>query len=194
MPTNVRFVPSARVCDRFIIGNRLYLLGMASGAIEADGRSPVMQDQRDVLGKLKRLEPCIHVARLVDKAVGLGRRLAGPAHSHEIGRQTPAMRTYERNDIAPLIRPGWIAVQKDDGFALSHINVANLGIARLDPPPRQVVWAIRFHGGDDRVTSCRIHKSDTCGRESSQDKTPESAACPLHFPVPILVRWSIAVM
>src|SRR6516162_5882289 len=175
MPTNVRFVPSARVCDRFIIGNRFYLLRMASGAVEADGRSPVMQDQRDVLGELKRLEPRIHVACLVDKAVALGRRLAGPTHSHEIGRQTPAMRTYERNDIAPLIRPGWIAVQKDDGFALSHINVANLGIARLDPPPRQAVWAIRFHGADDGVASCRFHKAGARGRKPSQDKTSEGA-------------------
>ena len=40
-------VPSARVSDGFIIGNRLYLLGMAPGAIEPDGRSPVVRDQRD---------------------------------------------------------------------------------------------------------------------------------------------------
>src|SRR5262249_42748616 len=71
-------VPSARVRDRFIIGNRPYLLRMAPGAIEPDGRSPVVQDQRDVPGEFKRVEPRIHVARLVDKAIGLGRRLAGP--------------------------------------------------------------------------------------------------------------------
>src|SRR5262249_38801685 len=133
-------VPSARVSDGFIIGNRPYLLGMAPGAIEAYGRSPVVRDQRDVPGELQRVEPRIHVACVVDKAVGLGRRLAGPTHSRKIGRQTPAIRTYVRNDIAPLIRPGWIAVQKDDGLTLSHIDIADLGIEDLHSTPRQVVW------------------------------------------------------
>src|SRR5262249_61385954 len=66
-------VPSARVCNRFIIDNRLYLLRTAPGTIEADGRSPVVQDQRDVPGELQRVKPRIHVACVVDKAVGLGR-------------------------------------------------------------------------------------------------------------------------
>src|SRR5258708_39355036 len=103
MTAGREIVPSARVSDGFIIGNRLDLLRMPPGAIEADGRSPVVQDQRDILGHLQCLEPRIHVTCLVDKSIGFGWRLAGPTHANEIRRETPANGADGRNDIAPLV-------------------------------------------------------------------------------------------
>jgi hypothetical protein len=56
-------------------------------------------------------------------------------------------------------------VEKDDGLTFAHIDIADLGIEHLRSTPRQVVWAIRFHCGDDRVTSRRIHNASASGRE-----------------------------
>ncbi len=58
-------------------------------------------------------------------------------------------------------------MQKDDGLAFTHIDVADLGVEHLDPTPRQMIRTIRFCRGDDRVSSRRANRSNACGRETS---------------------------
>src|SRR5262249_57232047 len=91
-------LPSTRQDDGFKIGDRLDLIWVASGAIKADGPSPVMPDQCDILCELQRFEPRVHVARMIDETVSLTWRLSGPTHANQIGRQAPTMRTDIRND------------------------------------------------------------------------------------------------
>src|SRR5262249_37253385 len=137
-------LPSARVSDSLVIGNRPDLFGMAPGAIESNGRAPVVQDKRHVRGELQCLEPRIHVTRLIHEAIGFGWRLAGPTHPHEVWRETAANGTNVRNDIAPLVRPSGIAVEKDNWLTLPHVDIADFGIEHFHSAPRQAVWTFRF--------------------------------------------------
>src|SRR5262249_4819076 len=146
-------------------GNRLDLLRMTPGAIEADGRAPIVQDQRHVSRELQRLEPSIHVTRLIDETIDFARRLARPPHAHEIRRETPANGADVRNDVAPLVRPRGIAMEKDDRLAFTYIDIADLGIQHLHATPTQVVRAIRLGGGGDRIASRHIHNADAGWRE-----------------------------
>src|SRR6516225_787499 len=74
-------LPSARQHDCFKIGYRLDLVGVATGAIEADRPSPVVPDKCDVLRELQCLEPRIDIACVIDETVSLTRRLSGPTHA-----------------------------------------------------------------------------------------------------------------
>src|SRR5262249_48919939 len=169
-------VPPAGVGDSLIVGDRLYLFGMATSAVEAKGCAPVVQDQRDIPGQLHRLEPSVHVIRLIDEAIGPRRGFARPAHPDEVRRQAAADRTDMGNDIPPLVGPCGVAVQEDGRVSLPRINVADLGVENLDAAPRKMVGSLRLSRAGDRLSAREAwcpHPRDN----TASDQPAEAAAC-----------------
>src|SRR5262249_34183862 len=95
--------PSARQRDGLEIGDRFDLVRVAAGAVKNDRASPPLPAPRDVVRVLQRFEPGVHVAYVIDKTISPARRLSGPTHANQIGRQAPTMWTDMGNDVSPLI-------------------------------------------------------------------------------------------
>src|SRR5205807_7855290 len=61
--------------------------------------------------------------------------LAGAAHADEVGRQTPTDALQRWDDVAPEIRRGRVAVQKDDGRADADLHVGEEAVEDGHTPP-----------------------------------------------------------
>src|SRR5215831_9808791 len=134
--------PAARQHDSLEVGNRLDLVWISPRAIEGGRPTPIMSDQSDIFRQRQRVEPSIQVTHLIHKAISLGRRFAGPAHSDEVWGQTSSIGTEIGNDVSPLVRPGWISMQKDNRLAFTRIDIADLGIQCLHASPWEMIRTI----------------------------------------------------
>ena len=144
--------PPAREDDRLVVSDRLDLARIPPRAVEGDGAAPIVADACDVLGELQGFKPGIHVARLIDKAISLSGRFARPAHADKVWRQATTVRAEIGNDVAPLIRPGRIAVQEHHRLAASGLDITDLGIEHLHPAPRQMIGAVRLRTRADGLS------------------------------------------
>src|SRR5262245_51746138 len=101
---------------------------MAVHPVEAQGRAPVVDDERDPLADAELLEERVEMAAVLDEAIRVRAardELVGVAHPDEIGRDA-ASRTLEvRDHVAPEIRRRRVAVQEDDGIALPDLDVCH---------------------------------------------------------------------
>ena len=53
------------------------------------------------------------------------------AHADEIRRKATAEITQMRNNVAPKIRPGWVAMEKYDRHPLPCLDIADLVLQRV---------------------------------------------------------------
>ena len=116
--------------ERLHIGYRADALLMAIRPVEAQGPSPVVQDERQRLRSDHLIKEGIKVAGVAHEAVairlGAGRDLVGVAHADEIRRDQPAVGGLEvRQDASPQERGGWIAVEEDDRVPRSAFDIGH---------------------------------------------------------------------
>src|SRR5262249_39154572 len=128
-----------------------------------------------------RIEPGIQITHLIHKAIGLGWRFAGPAHSDEIWRHASSMGAEIRNNVSPLVRPGWISVQEDHRLAFTRIDIADLGIQCLHAPAREMVGTIGLRFCDDGLSVCSLDQATEARRKGAKRNRCE---CTTRDPVP----------
>jgi hypothetical protein len=85
-----------------------------------------VHDERDVCGQAEGVEPGVEVVGVVGEAVA--GRGAGPAHADKIWGQAAAQVGDVRDDVAPQVRRGRVAVQEDYRVALAGFDVVHLGV------------------------------------------------------------------
>src|SRR5882762_9374429 len=86
---------------------------MAVGPVEAEGRAPVMDDERDPLAHIQGLEQGVEVAAVLDEAIraeATVRQLVGVAHADQVGGYAAAEYLQVRQHVAPEVRRGGVAV------------------------------------------------------------------------------------
>src|SRR5579872_3528083 len=113
--------------DRFHVRDALDRIGMAMRPVKAERRSPVVNHQRDAPVECERIEPCIEMLRVIDEAILARRGFSRVAHADKIRRETSRAIAEMRNDVAPQIRRGRIAVQEDDRIAGAYVDIRHLG-------------------------------------------------------------------
>src|SRR6516162_4928832 len=147
----VPVVPALRPHDRLHERTALHGVAMAVAPVEAEGRTPVMDDERDTLAHIQGLEQGIEVAAVLDEAIRAGatvRQLVGVAHADQVGSDAATSWLQVRQHVAPEIRRGGIAVQQYDGVALARLYVRHF--AAEDPPP---LLSVRKCRGDQLAFS-----------------------------------------
>src|SRR5262249_16906023 len=85
------------------------------------------------------------IAAVLDEAIRAGAtvgQLVGIAHADQVGGDAAASWLQVRQDVAPKVRRGGIAVQQHDGVALSQLHVRHL--AAEDSPPLLLVRKCRL--------------------------------------------------
>jgi hypothetical protein len=151
--TGSKIFPTSRRRDGLHVSDRFDLLAVPEGPIEAECRAPVVHYERDLLPQSQRLEPVVEITGVVDEAVGPARRRRRSPHADQIRRETAADIADRRDDIAPEIGGGRVAVQKDNRTARSPgVDVAHLAIADPDASPRK-----RIDGADRRIVGENGH-------------------------------------
>jgi hypothetical protein len=85
--------------------------GVPARPVEPQCASPVVDDERDALEGSDLLEEGIQVAAVVDEAVALVWSRIGVAHPDQVGRDAAAERLQVRDDVAPQVGLGRVAVQ-----------------------------------------------------------------------------------
>src|SRR5690348_10663820 len=105
--------------------------------IEAQGPSPVVQDERQWLRSDHLIDKGVKVAGVAREAVtvrlGAGRNLVRVAHADEIrGDQPAAGVVHVRQDTSPQERGGRVAVKEHDwvpraSFDISHPSAEHVG-------------------------------------------------------------------
>src|SRR5258707_10752398 len=122
----------------------LHRVAVAVSPVEAEGRSPVVDDEGDPLMHTECREQGVDVAAVLNKGVragAAGRELVGVAHADEVGRDTVPALLEVRDHIAPEIRRRGVAVEEDDRVALAHLHIRHL--TTEDPPPLLLVRKCR---------------------------------------------------
>ena len=92
---------------------------MAARPVEAQGASPVVQDERQRLGSCHLIDEGVKVAGVAREAVtvglGAGRDLVRVPHADELRRDQPAGGGLNvRQDASPEERGGRVAVKEHD--------------------------------------------------------------------------------
>jgi hypothetical protein len=126
-------VPALRRQDRLHIRDTLHGLAVAVGPVEAEGRTPVMDDEGDPLVHTQGFEQGVEVAAVLDEAIRAGatvRQLVGVSHANQVGGDAAASWLQVRQHVAPEVRRGGIAVQQHDGVALPHLHFSRSRIRR----------------------------------------------------------------
>ncbi len=101
--------------------------------VEGQGAAPVVADEDDPV-EAQRLEPGVQVAGLVVEAV-VDVRLAGGPHADQVGREHPGPAGEVRDDVAPEVGRGGVAVQEHHGRAAragSGVQVGEMGVDHGD--------------------------------------------------------------
>ena len=93
-----------------------------------------MHDQRDIALEAERVEPSVEVARVIDEAIGAVGGAARIAHPDEVGRETSAEPGEVRNDVAPEVGGGRVAVEEDDRVAAADVHIGHLYARDVDVP------------------------------------------------------------
>ena len=97
---------------------------MTEGVRQADGASPVVEDQREVV-EVKRAKKSVEaggVGRWVIVGVGWG---VGAAEAEMVGRDAPILRREGGQKPAVQVSARWIAVQQHDGGPLADIRITD---------------------------------------------------------------------
>ncbi len=101
--------------------------------VEGQGTAPVVADEDDPV-EAQRLEPGVQVAGLVVEAV-VDVRLAGGAHADQVRREHPGPAGQVRDDVAPEVGGGGVAVQEHHGRAARvgpGVQVGEMGVDHGD--------------------------------------------------------------
>src|SRR5258706_15620359 len=111
-------------------------VAVAVSPVEAEGRSPVVDDEGDPFMHTECREQGVEVAAVLNKGVragAAGRELVGVAHADEVGRDTVPELLEVRDHIAPEIRRRGVAVEEDDRITLAHIDIGHRVPQDLNP-------------------------------------------------------------
>ena len=101
---------------------------MTMGPIKSKTRPPIVDHQGDIRICSDGVEPGIEVAAMVDEAVRACCRRSGATHTHQVRGEAASGPGEMRDDVAPKIRRGWVAVEKDDRVAVATGVVAAIGM------------------------------------------------------------------
>ena len=88
-----------------------------------------MHYKDDSLVDAELVKECIQVATMLYESVRVRAavgQLVRVAHAYEVRRDTAAQSFQVRNNIAPEVGRGRVAVQKDDGIAVSYLCIRHL--------------------------------------------------------------------
>src|SRR5215469_12778997 len=127
----VPVVPALRHHDRLHIRDTLYSLAVAVAPVEAEGRTPVMDNEGDPLVYIQVLEQGVEVATVFDEAIRSGaavRQLVGVAHADQVRGDAAASSLQVRQHVAPKVRRGGVTVQQHDGVAITHLHIRHLAV------------------------------------------------------------------
>src|SRR5208337_2617638 len=159
--------------DRLHVRDSLDGLGMARGPVKAECGAPVVHDERDVALEIEALEERVEMPGMILEAIRASRRRTRRAHPDEIRRDASRMRREVRNDVAPEVRRGRIAVQENDRIAAAGVRVGNPGVDELQSFARVRVF-LRNLRGNLRVGVA--HDGISSRRGDSTDTTPPAYA------------------
>src|SRR5690348_12698622 len=125
-----------------------------------------MQNKCRTFAHFKRLKQSIQVAAVLEEPIGTRTavvQLVRIAHADQIGGKAASQPLQMRNDIAPDIGRGGIAMQKDNGITLSNFDIGHLMSQHC-----LIVLFIR-KGGTDRHTLSfpGAYAPSKSGRENS---------------------------
>src|SRR5712692_8417577 len=111
---------------------------MSRCPMKSQRRAPVMYHQRHVAER-EAVEPAIEITRMVNESVRTGRVLSALSHTDQIRREASAQRLEMRNNVAPEIRGGGVAMEKNDRRAVVRgLYECDLAVEHSDAPP--LVW------------------------------------------------------
>jgi hypothetical protein len=102
-----------------------------------------VQDQRDVLAEVERVEPCVKIAGVVHEPISAIGRGPGASHAHEIGGKAAPQAAHMGYDVAPEVRGGRVAVQEDDRIPLARERIAHFCVEDGDAPSRMRIVCVR---------------------------------------------------
>src|SRR5262245_14729390 len=100
---------------------------------------------------------------MVGEAVRLTWQFPGAAHPDEIGSEASAQISEERNDVPPHVRRCGIAVEKDDGIAVAHVDITDMGVEHIDLLTWMRVEARRLSASDHEPLLDSPHPSPRRG-------------------------------
>src|SRR5258708_1294438 len=111
------------------IDDPLERLTMAICPVKTERRSPIMEDQCDLLPYIKRLQQLIQVGAVLEVPIGGGAtvvQLVGITHSNQVRCNTAPQTLKMRNDVAPDIGGGRIAMQEDNRIPFAYFDIGHL--------------------------------------------------------------------
>ena len=121
--TDWKIAPRHRLQNRFHKGKRLDIAAVERRVVKAKPGAPVVQNQRNV-GQFKFFDESSHIFEVFDKSVA-DIRLVRLSHADKIQRDAASMRRQIRDNVAPDITPGRVAVQKQNGIPAPFFNVVH---------------------------------------------------------------------
>ena len=156
--TASRFGPGVpardRADDRLHVGQAPHRVPVPVGPVETERGPPVVDHEDDVRRNANRLQQTVEVVPVFHEPVAVRptlRQLRGIAHPDQVRRHQPALPLQVRHHVAPQVRRGRIAVQKDDRIALAMVDIGHLETVDLDP----FLLVARVGGDHLRVSSLR---------------------------------------
>src|SRR5712692_4941243 len=121
-------LPDERAHQRLHIDQSFYALRIALRPVKAQGRSPVMHNERDSAVQSQCIKPGIEVTSVIDEAIGVMWCLPRTAHAYQVRSQATPIPLQVRNDVTPEIGRRGIPVQEDNRVACPGIDVGHVGI------------------------------------------------------------------
>ena len=107
-----------------------------------------MDDEGELLCGEDGVQPGVEVLAVVDEAVGAVAGLAGVAHADQVGGEAASEGRDVRNDVAPEVGGGGVAVEEDD--RLGRVAVAGVDVGHLAVEDADRVTLVGIAGGDVR--------------------------------------------
>jgi hypothetical protein len=127
-----------------------------------------MNHEGDTVTQVECVEELVEVSAVFDEGVRIGAglvQLVGGAHADQIGGDAPSLVCDMRDDVAPQVRRGRVAVQEDDRVAVAALVERH--------------WL----AGDDVVLlpercSAEVHPSASSSRARSSSASNSASAMP----------------
>lgn len=114
-------------------------------------------DKRDG-GEIKLFDGCRKVGEMITESVG-DRRLTRAPHAHAVKGDAAPMAFKVRDDVAPQIGPGGVAVQQDDWAPAARLEIVQKGVMDRQRVRLQRTWKWSKRHGDEPPTIGRSGSS-----------------------------------
>ena len=130
--------------------------------VEPECRTPVVDDERDVVAEVELVEQAVEIPAVFDERVRVRSdvvEFVRVVFSDEVGNDATRLALNVRHDVAPEVRGGRVAVEEHDDIAVSSVLRSGVVIRHLFAVDGEMLFAQRCgaHATSLIATKLNVH-------------------------------------